>query len=126
MGDYYNKTRSPLPVTLVRGGSMCFAPKHWGYIRPEDEGSESLFEAIRNGYLVRSAVPIIVPAAPVLVPESVPAASDHVVASETKPATPAPVVQPVVAPENKSEPSIPSNVSTPRMVEMQRGSRKGR
>jgi len=58
MGDYYNKTRAPVGVTLRRGGSMSVGPKTWCYIAPEDEGTPGLAETVRKGFLVRSLVPI--------------------------------------------------------------------
>jgi hypothetical protein len=58
MGDYYNKTRIPVGVTLRRGGSMSVGPKTWCYIPPEDEGTPGLAESLRKGFLVRSLIPI--------------------------------------------------------------------
>ena len=58
MGDYYNKTRIPVGVTLRRGGSMSVGPKTWCYISPEDEGTPSLVATLRKGFLVRAIVPI--------------------------------------------------------------------
>ena len=57
MADYYNKTRGPLAVTLRRGGSMSVGPKAWCFIEAADEGSESLTDLVRKGFLVRSLVP---------------------------------------------------------------------
>lgn len=56
MGDYYNKTRTPLGVTLQRGGSMSVGSKSWCFIAPEDEGTPSLAELVRKGFLVRALV----------------------------------------------------------------------
>jgi len=61
MGDYYNKTRIPVGVTLRRGGSMSVGPKTWCYIPPEDEGTPGLAESLRKGFLVRALVPITDP-----------------------------------------------------------------
>ena len=104
MGDYYNKTRAPIGVTLRRGGSMSIGPKSWCYIPPEDEGTPGLAESVRKGFLVRALVPItdtspavvVATAAPVaatpsatLVPKS---AISSVSAPEPIPTTP-PVVE---------------------------------
>lgn len=78
MGDYYNKTRSPLPVALLRGNSVSIGPKTWCYIPPEDEGTPSLIDALKKGFLVRAIVQITNPPSktpPVVVPASEPSAA---------------------------------------------------
>ena len=57
MGDYYNKTRSPVPVTLLRGGAISIGPKEWCFINPADEGTASLMSGLKKGFLVRALVP---------------------------------------------------------------------
>lgn len=57
MGDYYNKTRTPIGIALRRGGSMSVGPKSWCYISPEDEGTPALADSVRKGFLVRALVP---------------------------------------------------------------------
>lgn len=57
MGDYYNKTRAPLGISLRRGGSVAVAPKTWCFIAPQDEGTAGLVDAVRKGFLVRALVP---------------------------------------------------------------------
>lgn len=56
MGDYYNKTQGPLPVTLHGGKSCSIPPKTWFFIEPANENSASIVAEIRKGHLVRSAV----------------------------------------------------------------------
>lgn len=56
MGDYYNKTRNAISVSLRRGGSVMVAPKSWCFIDPKDEGTPSLFEALKKGYLSPSLI----------------------------------------------------------------------
>jgi hypothetical protein len=77
MGDYYNKTRTPICVTLRRGGSASIGPKTWCFVAPEDEGTSSLATHIRKGFLVKALVPFTnvaepVVAAPVVVAPVVP------------------------------------------------------
>ena len=74
MGDYYNRTKSPIPITTQRGSSVSIASKKWATISPEDEGHESLQRAVAKGFLVRAraSAPAPVTAAPVA--ETVPAA----------------------------------------------------
>ena len=79
MADYYNKTRSPLAVSLQRGTSISIAPKQWITIAPEDEGTESLAKAVSKGFLVVSKIPAVKPAPVVLaVEEVVPVAAPEV------------------------------------------------
>jgi hypothetical protein len=65
MANYYNKTRTPIAVSLLRGGSVMLSPKSWTTIAMEDEGSESLLGCVRRGFVTVSR-----PAAPVDIPVS--------------------------------------------------------
>jgi len=70
MADYYNKTRSPVTVALHNGASLCISPKTWTFIPPSDEGTESLCEALKNGFLIRAKIPFT--QAPVSTPSVAP------------------------------------------------------
>jgi hypothetical protein len=72
MAAYYNKTRGPLSITLANGESMCLGTKKWVTLSPEDEGSSSLAEALRRGFLVKSKIDATV-LAPVVAPVPAPA-----------------------------------------------------
>ena len=102
MGDYYNKTRSPVAVTLLRGSSISISPKTWCFISPEDEGTASLAEAVRKGLLTRAIVPITVPdpASAALTPSLVPTVPVSTDASTAAPE--ASVVTPKQYRKNKS------------------------
>ncbi len=56
MGRYYNKTRGMLPVTLASGAPMSFPSKKWVTIPAHEENSSSIANAIRHGFLARSAI----------------------------------------------------------------------
>jgi len=68
MSDYYNNTRGPVSITLRGGGSASIGPKTWCFVAPEDEGTASLADAVRKGFLSRAIVPIT---APTVVPKVV-------------------------------------------------------
>lgn len=67
MADYYNKTRGPLSIALKHGGTACVGSKRWVTIPASEEGSPGLFEALRNGFLVKSSI-VSPPAVPAVVP----------------------------------------------------------
>ena len=54
MGRYYNKTRGPLGLSLVSGKSTSVPPKTWIEIDPSDEGSPSVINYLRKGFLHRA------------------------------------------------------------------------
>lgn len=56
MPDYYNRSRTPVAIGLRNGQSVVIGPKHWSYVDPEDEGTESLLSAVGRGDLVRARV----------------------------------------------------------------------
>lgn len=61
MPNYYNRTKGPLPITLLSGKSVVCPPKSWVEIDPEDAGSPSLLAFERSNALVRqkeSAPPV--------------------------------------------------------------------
>lgn len=60
MADYYNKQRAPMTLSLNNGKVIVMPTKAWSYIPPEDEGSSSVLQALRKGYIVRAAVPLTV------------------------------------------------------------------
>lgn len=54
MGDYYNRSRSPLSLTLHGGRSISVAPKSWVTLTTDEEGSADLASKIVIGDLVPS------------------------------------------------------------------------
>lgn len=105
MADYYNRTRTPLGVTLRGGGSISVGPKTWCYIAPADEGTPGLASMLRKGFLVKAAVPITettatTPAIVAAVPSVTPI-PEVAISSVAEPAT-KPSNEPLPAPELKS------------------------
>ena len=98
MANYYNKTRTPLAVALLRGGSVVLAPKQWVSIAIEDEGSGSLLSYVRKGFVAISSpsasnpepVAALDPIVKIQKPAS---ASDPVLISKTETAEPKQVMQ---------------------------------
>jgi hypothetical protein len=94
MADYYNKTKGPVAVALLRGGSVLIGPKKWLTIDPLDEGHESLQRSLTRGDIIRKVTPVeappvqaappapVAPVAPVVVAEPVVQAAPP---AETKP-----------------------------------------
>lgn len=103
MGDYYNKTRGPLSMTLNDGTASSVPPKTWYYISPANEGSASVQKLVAKGFLVRAKVDITVAASAPSV-AAVPAVSEVPVAGPLDVSTPpaAPVSTPKVDRYNKS------------------------
>jgi hypothetical protein len=54
MGRYYNKTRGPLGLSLLSGKAASVPPKTWVELDPADEGSPSVINYIRKGFLHRA------------------------------------------------------------------------
>lgn len=108
MADYYNKTRAPIGVSLRRGGSVAVAPKAWCFIPPEDEGTVSLADAVRKGFLVRALVPITDLSKPAAPAPAAPSVSPVPVASAGPSATPAPATAAtsVSKAESKTDPVV--------------------
>lgn len=61
MGDYYNRTRTPLSIPLSNGKTVVLRPKQYTYVAPDDEASAAMVRAIRKGDVVRSKLPITAP-----------------------------------------------------------------
>jgi hypothetical protein len=53
MGLYYNKTETPLPVTLLSGGSLLLRPRSREWIHGENESSPALLLAVSKGHIVK-------------------------------------------------------------------------
>lgn len=108
MGEYYNKTRNRISVTLRNGESISIGPKVWCSLSAVDEGTSSVADAIRKGFLVRAAVPFIDP--PLTVPVSTPTAPSVVPASVPVRASAAVTMAPVEPPPPPA-PSAPVLIS---------------
>jgi len=91
MGDYYNKTRGPLSVTLNDGSAASVSPKTWLYVTPANEGSPTIVKLVEKGFLVRSKVALTAElvAAPVVAAPVAPVA----VAVQVVPVVPAPLLE---------------------------------
>jgi len=83
MGDYYNKTRGPLSVTLNDGSAASITPKTWLTISAANEGSASVQKLVAKGDLVRSKMmpDPVAPVAPAPVVSEAPVAEEKAVVS---------------------------------------------
>ena len=103
MGDYYNRTRSPLSLALPGGRSVFVAPKGWISVDPADEGVPDLIAKVNAGDLVPSKLNASASqvAAPAPVTPVAPAPAPAVVAVPVEP----PAVEQEPAQETAPEPS---------------------
>ena len=56
MGDYYNKGRGPLAITLRSGIVVTVPPKSWIAIDSKEEGAAALLMYLSRGVLIKGAL----------------------------------------------------------------------
>lgn len=135
MARYYNKTRTPVSLTLRSGKAVSIPGKRWLVLEAEDEGSSSLAFHVSKGHLVRQEISTgALPEQPVPVPAPVAGNSSVAVQNKSPEVEPPSVQSPPMKKEESaasSDPQAPSEVEDPKAgVEeegkIERGFRAGR
>lgn len=112
MGDYYNRTRSPLSLALPGGRSVFVAPKGWISLSSDDEGGADLIAKVNSGDLVPSKLNASASAEPAPAP----------VMQAPPPSAPVVAEAPVESPAEQEPAQEPASEPTPE----NRKNRKGR